>query len=823
MTALASWLSTLGERLRQRRWRGVLWIAADPELALERATAVLAAGPWRSPLWLGPAPAALPDDVARLAMSRARSRLGSEHDLVVFDAASADSGFDPDAFGAISGTVTAGGWLVLLTPADWGDSADRGCLPDADYRRLAHWPHALDTLSARYLARASRCLNRTAALARWPAASALPETPLLESSSFTAPNPALSSLAAPNPALSSLAAPDSAPSSLAAPDPAPPSLETPDCVTPDQAEAVARLCRLRRRRPLVLVADRGRGKSAALGIAAARRLRQGETRLWVSAPSEAAVAPLFARLEALLPQGRRTRDGFEVIFGNDRDNAPDNDPVNGRDDGPGHGRDDGRRCRVEWLAPEQVMARLREADIDPRSPPTLFVDEAAAIPAARLVTWLRAFPRLAFATTVHGYEGTGRGFEVRLREWLDRLTPDWRRLTLSDPVRFAADDPLERLTRDLLCLDAEPVTPATGPAPGDEHDALVYTWLDRDALAADDRLLEAAFGLLVQAHYRTAPSDLRQLLDGPDVRLLAACQGTVPVALCAIQREGDFDDALADAVYHGQRRPRGHLLAQSLATHGGYRDATVARWWRIMRIAVHPAWRRRGIGAALVEQAATAALAAGIERLGVSFGAEPTLMRFWRHQGFQSLRVGLTRDAASGEPALMMGRGLTPAATAAMHGMNADFARLLPDLLGGELQDIEPWVAACWLHEGEQPVRDATLRERLAWFASGGGELALVRPWLRTAWLAWWRAQPLTALPDALRDDTAVANGGEPPMLEAPYNLEALVAALYQHDDSRLSAGGKRERQAQARRLAATLLAWLDAAGEDMVKPQPDA
>lgn len=755
---LLAWRRQQEAVLQARRWRGVVWIADDgaglaaaraarwfaTESATESATGAengasgVETGAWRSPLWVGQRPSSLDAEIPVLSQARARSRLGSEHDLVVFDACSAGtgagSGFDPDAFGAVAGTVAAGGWLLLLTPAHWFDAAHADWRGDADYRRLAHWPHAPEALNARYLARCARWLRGFSALATW-AGGALPSSP-----HWPAP----------------VGSEDGAPID-------------PDCLTQDQAVAVERLTKLRRRRPVVLIADRGRGKSAALGIAAARRLRAGESRLWVTSPSVDSVEALFARLAALLPSGLRREHRFEVVI-------------------------DGRECCVMWLAPEAVVPALADATIERHAPPTLWVDEAAAIPAARLGDWLERFPRLAFATTVHGYEGTGRGFEVRLRARLDRVTPDWRRLELKAPVRWADGDPLEALTRSLLCLDAD-IAKSPRVIRALENDAIGYRWLDRDALAADDRALERLFGLLVQAHYRTAPSDLRQLLDGPDVYLLAAEAGGLVVGLCVVQQEGGFDAALADQIHHGQRRPRGHLLAQSLAAHGGFLGAAEARWWRIMRIAVHPEARRRGIGAGLIERAAKAACAQGIEHLGASFGAEPELIRFWREQDFCSLRIGLTREASSGEPALMMGRGLSDEARSAMAGMNRDFVRLLPDLLAEALAGIEPLTAALLLHEGPMPAIDAEIKRRLKWFAEGGGAFSLVRPWLREAWLAWWRRQPLKRL-EACRalTDTEIAV------------MAAMLFALRADASTGLPMASRRERDATARQWAHRLV-----------------
>jgi tRNA(Met) cytidine acetyltransferase len=56
---------------------------------------------------------------------------------------------------------------------------------------------------------------------------------------------------------------------------------------------VLALARGRAHRPLVLIAHRGRGKSAALGIAAARLARDGLRRILVTAPRSGACESLF--------------------------------------------------------------------------------------------------------------------------------------------------------------------------------------------------------------------------------------------------------------------------------------------------------------------------------------------------------------------------------------------------------------------------------------------------------------------------------------------------------------------------------------------------
>ncbi len=724
-------LTRLRVTLGERRHRSLLWLDGPLDRVLARALAIWQNTGWSAPLWLGPdSEATRAAGSPPLPARQARSRLGGEHDLVIVDALSPGAGFDPDAFGALAGTVRAGGLLVLLTPETWREGHPA---PDADYARLAAWPHRPESLSARNLMRIARHLTESPLVLRWPAAA-------------SAPDLALPAVEAPAPALNLVD----------------------DCLTHDQAAAVRRLTRLRRRRPLVLSADRGRGKSSALGIAAARRLQAGEREIWLTAPRPGAIEPVFVRLGEALPEGRREAHAFHAELAH----------------GP---------ATVRFLAPDALLEALDGPGIDPRSPPTLFVDEAAAIPAPLLGRWLTAFPRIAFATTVHGYEGTGRGFDLRFRARLDSATPDWRPCRLEQPVRWSAGDPLEALTRELLLLDAEP---ADDTAVGAALDArpLVYRQLDRQALVDDEAALGELFGLLVQAHYRTTPGDLRQLLDGPELTLIGAYAGAHCVGVCVGQREGGFPPALAEAIHHGQRRPQGHLLAQSLAAHGGFYAAAEARWCRVLRIAVHPAARHRGIGSALIERMAASAREAGDDYLGTSFGADPGLIAFWRAQRLVALRLGLSREASSGEHALMMGRALSPAAEAALGAWQRDFATLLPSLLTSELSELDAAVAAALLEQTATPTMDDETQARLAWFAAGGGELALVRPWLARAWLAG-----RVSAPDAL----------------AEADWLALVAPLFQGresaDDGRQGGMmGRKERLAHWRVLAGRLRAVLD-------------
>ena len=643
-------------RLKQRGWRGLVWLSGAPAQARQQALALWQAADWQAPLWVGDAQQS--PVAASLPSRKARTRLGAEHQLVILDA-SGHEGLDPDALGALAGTVSAGGLLVLVTPSSWG------CQPDPNYARFADYPWPWEHLSAHYLTRMARLLGASTEVVRWPVGGAL--------------------------RLPTLAKRPSAPESC----------EDTDCLTADQALAVSALVKLKRRRPLVVTADRGRGKSAALGIACARLLQQSDGGEWLlTAPRLSAVESVFNRVAALCPALQR-HGPAEVSLANG--------------------------SRLRFLPPDVLTEQIEQGALG-GSGSTLLVDEAAAIPASLLARWLAAFPRIAFATTVHGYEGSGRGFALRFRDVLDRQAPHWRELTLQTPIRWSVGDPLESLIQRLLLLNAP--LPNALPSQDELPHSIV---LSQAQLAAQDARLEKLFGLLVQSHYRTTPSDLRQLLDGPGtgLRMILSRDGEDPQAVLVTREEGGFGAELADQVARGERRPQGHLLAQSLAAHGGSREALTARWRRVARIATHPQRRREGLGRQLLEEDIDSATQQGVSLYGATFGAEASLLRFWRALGFVPVRLGMTREVATGEYAVMVARALNPEGRAVLDTLRSGFAASLPSLLAFELAALPASVVALLLAAlPAQPLGTAE-RQAIHDVAYARRDPALARPALQ--------------------------------------------------------------------------------------------
>ena len=442
-----------------------------------------------------------------------------------------------------------------------------------------------------------------------------------------------------------------------------PSDET--CTSPygsaDQARAVAAITKVasgRSGRPAVLLSDRGRGKSAALGLAAARLLAERPRTIWLVAPSLAAVEPVFRHAGEQL--GIPPVDGVIAAHGG----------------------------RLVYRSPADLTGPLPPADL-------VLVDEAAALPLSFLERLLDRYRRLVFATTVHGYEGTGRGFALRFQPLLAQKAPGGQTVTLETPIRWAPGDPIEAALFDALLLNAEAASPADVIGTTPAH--VTTEWVSSARLSVDETRLRGLFGLLVAAHHRTTPADLQRLLDDPRGLLVVQRRGQTVVGAAFVMVEGRLSDTLAAAVQTGRRRPHGHLLPEALWAHLGLGDALRQEIWRIVRIAVHPACRRVSLGQGLLRAVADRARVHGADCWGATFGVTTDLLAFWRSAGAHLARVGVTPGRSSGLVSAMVIAPLTPAGetltTAALNQVSDE----LPFALGDPLRSLSADVALALL------------------------------------------------------------------------------------------------------------------------------
>ncbi|AOV17999.1 hypothetical protein BJI67_13855 [Acidihalobacter aeolianus] len=627
--------------------RRVLVLSGEAAWAVDAAAGLREVLAVEDALWIGQSTAA---GWSHCPPREGQAQLGREYGLICLDAF---SGLDPDTLGAATGTLAGGGLFYLLCPPldRWAD------YPDPERARMAVVPDGEAAVGGRFLRRLASILSAAPGVRIVTQAGEVMGDPLAVDPVSAAPT-------------IRAAGHDGA-------------------LTADQHAAVAAVLHAaqgHRRRPAVLTAHRGRGKSTAFGLAAAALLAERESKVVLTGPSLVAVAPVFAAAAQRLPGAHLRRGLLQYGTG-----------------------------RLEFMAPDALAEAPPQADL-------VLVDEAAALPLPLLSRLLHACPRLAFATTVHGYEGSGRAFALRFQPLLDRERPGWHGVALDEPIRWTSGDPLESLSFRALLLDAEPA--ADTEVGGAAAESLRIERLDRDALAADEPLLRELFGLLILAHYRTRPYDLRQLLDGPSVSVWVGRSAGRVAAVALLADEGGLDGELAGRVAAGRRRARGHLLPQVLAAHCARPDAMALRGRRVLRLAVHPAVRRRGLASALLARLAADAQADGLDWLGASFGATSELLAFWRGVGFAPLRVGSTREATSGAHAALVMRPLSVPAERLYGDLRARYLDALPHLLCDALRRIEPELALALLSRGDDEcvVRKSTPAHRYeaAAFAAGG-------------------------------------------------------------------------------------------------------
>lgn len=359
---------------------------------------------------------------------------------------------------------------------------------------------------------------------------------------------------------------------------------------------------------LVISADRGRGKSSALGIAAGKLMRQSGAQISITSISPKMVENVFkhAAKEIQTPANNK----HKLVYNQ------------------GH---------LRHLAPDAITNGHNTNEL-------LMIDEAATFPASSLTSFLANNPKCIFSTTIHGYEGSGRGFELRFKKQLEAKTKT-KSLTLTIPMRWSQNDPLEFFWHNTMFL-AKAKTPATTS----KDRTFSLREYSSAELINNPTILQQCFQLLIEAHYQTTPDDLMRLLNANEQRLVAMQQGECIIGVCLLAIEGgDKLQTIAKGISEGSRRPNGHLTPQSLAYSYALEELATLRYLRVVRIAVTAEYQGEGRGSELIEYCLQLAKQTQCDFLSTSFGVTAQLFKFWQSNQFDMVKLGLKKDPASGE------------------------------------------------------------------------------------------------------------------------------------------------------------------------------
>ncbi|GAA0144820.1 RNA processing factor [Lithospermum erythrorhizon] len=480
------------------------------------------------------------------------------------------------------------------------------------------------------------------------------------------------------------------------------------------------------RSTVALIAPRGRGKSAALGLAIAGAVAAGYSNIFVTAPSPENLKTLFEfvckgldlleykvhthyELKSDNPEFKKTLVQINIFKHH--------------------------RQTIQYIQPHE-HAKLSQVEL-------LVIDEAAAIPLPIVKSLLG--PYLVFlSSTVNGYEGTGRSLSLKLLQQLKQQSQmssksldgasgqTFKEIDLKESIRYASGDSIESWLNDLLCLDVTSHVPSIRRLPHPTKCDLYY--VNRDTLFSYNKdsevFLQRMMALYVASHYKNSPNDLQLMADAPAHHLFVLLgpvdesKNQLPDVLCVIQvcLEGQISRKSAIRSLSEGHQPFGDQIPWKFCEQ--FQDTVFPSLSgaRIVRIATHPSAMRAGYGSVAVELLAryfeghlapfseeemndladtepTRVIEAAekaslleenirprsdlpplleslherrpekLQYLGVSFGLTQDLFRFWRRNKFAPFYIGHIPNNITGEHTCMM---LKPLADDGIEYSNSD-------------------------------------------------------------------------------------------------------------------------------------------------------
>ncbi|KAL7588322.1 RNA cytidine acetyltransferase 1 [Lactuca sativa] len=383
------------------------------------------------------------------------------------------------------------------------------------------------------------------------------------------------------------------------------------CCTLDQGKAVITfldaILDKTLRSTVALLAGRGRGKSAALGLAIAGAVAAGYSNIFVTAPSPENLKTLFEFVSTgfRLLEYKEHLD-YDIVKSSNPEFKKATIRINIYKQ---------HRQTIQYIQPHE-HGKLSQVEL-------LVVDEAAAIPLPLVKSLLG--PYLVFlSSTVNGYEGTGRSLSLKLLQQLEEQSRTsskskeavpsgrlFKKIDLSEAIRYANGDPIESWLNNLLCLDIANSIPSINRLPPPSECDLYY--VNRDTLFSyhkdSELFLQRMMALYVASHYKNSPNDLQLLADAPAHHLFVLLgpvnesRNQLPDILCVIQvcLEGKISQASAMRSLSAGHQPSGDQIPWKFCEQFQDKEFPTLSGARIVRIATHPNAMKLGYGSAAIE------------------------------------------------------------------------------------------------------------------------------------------------------------------------------------------------------------------------------
>ncbi|CRG97220.1 histone acetyltransferase, putative [Plasmodium gallinaceum] len=295
------------------------------------------------------------------------------------------------------------------------------------------------------------------------------------------------------------------------------------CLSIDQLEILLNMCKILRNdeekkkniKEIIfsLLANRGRGKSATLGLLLSLSIYFNYSNIIITSGNNDGIQTVFEFLDKGLDiLGFKEFKDYEKIYEMNK-----------------------IKEIIIFKNIKYLKQRIRYLDIiedEILNCELMIIDEAACIPIDILRNKIKGEITI-LSTTLNGYEGTGKTFTFKLlkqlkKRFVTQLTYEEFKnmkylyfdkafvdLSLNNPIRYSFNDEIENWLNNFLCLNCNEVSNLKDNlcAPQNCQLYFVNKNIFKNYNSTSENLLKKIMTLFVTSHYKNTPNDLIMILD----------------------------------------------------------------------------------------------------------------------------------------------------------------------------------------------------------------------------------------------------------------------------------------------------------------------